>query len=34
MILHASWTALFNLLTSVNESGNQNIPGFTGVMDF
>ena len=34
MPLHASWTALFNLLTTVNESGNRNIAGFTGAMDF
>ena len=35
MILQASWTgALFNSLTSVNESGNRNIAGFSGVMDF
>ena len=26
--------ALFNLLTTVNESGNQNIVSFTGAMDF
>jgi hypothetical protein len=34
MTLHASWNALFNSLTMVNESGNQNIAGFTGAMDF
>ena len=34
MPFHASWAALFNLLTTVNESGNRNIAGFTGAMDF
>jgi hypothetical protein len=34
MTLHASWNTLFNLLTTVNESGNQNIAGVTGAMDF
>jgi hypothetical protein len=34
MILQASWTALFNWLTAVNESGNRNIAGFTSAMDF
>jgi len=34
MLLHTSWTALFNSLTLVNESGNRNIAGFTGGMDF
>jgi hypothetical protein len=34
MIFHASWKALFNLLTTVNKSGNQNIVGFTGGMNF
>ena len=34
MHLHTSWTALFNSLTTVNESGNRNIAGFTGAMDF
>jgi hypothetical protein len=34
MTLHASWNALFNLLTTVNKSVNQNIAGFTGMMDF
>ncbi len=34
MTLHTSWNALFNLLTTVNKSGNQNIAGFTGAMDF
>ncbi len=34
MTLHASWNALFKLLTTVNKSGNQNIAGFTGAMDF
>ena len=34
MILHVSWTALFNSPTSVNGSGNRNIAGFTGAMDF
>ena len=34
MPLHASWTALFNSLTTVNESGNRNIAGFTGAIDF
>ncbi len=34
MTLHTSWNALFNLLTTVNETGNQNIAGVTGAMDF
>jgi hypothetical protein len=34
MILQASWKALFNLLTTVNKSGNQNISGYTNGMDF
>jgi hypothetical protein len=34
MTLHASWNALFNLLTKVNKSGSQNITGFTSAMDF
>ena len=34
MILQASWTALFNSLTVVNESDNSNIASFTGAMDF
>jgi hypothetical protein len=34
MTLHASWNALFNLLTTVNKSGNQIIAGFIGAMDF
>jgi hypothetical protein len=34
MTLHASWNALFNLLTRVNKSSNQNIASFTGAMDF
>ncbi len=34
MILQASWTAFFNLLFAVNKSGNRNLPGFTGGMDF
>jgi hypothetical protein len=34
MPLHTSCTALFNSLTTVNESGNQNIAGVTGTMDF
>ena len=34
MPFHASWTALFNSLTNVNKSGNRNIAGFTGAMDF
>jgi hypothetical protein len=34
MTFHASWKALFNLLTTVKESGNRNIAGFTGAMDF
>ncbi len=34
MILQASWTALFNSLTTVNKSGNRNIANFTGTMDF
>ncbi len=32
--LHASWNALFNLLTMVNKSGNRNITSFTGAIDF
>jgi hypothetical protein len=34
MPLHAYWTALFNSLTTVNESGNRKIAGFTSAMDF
>jgi hypothetical protein len=34
MTFHTSWKALFNSLTAVNKSGNRNITGFTGVMDF
>jgi hypothetical protein len=34
MTFHASWKALFNLLTTVNKSSNWNIAGFTGVVDF
>ncbi len=34
MTLHASWSTLFNSFTMVNKSGNQNIAGFTGAMDF
>ena len=34
MIFHNSWKDHFLLLTAVNESGDQNIPGFTGVMNF
>jgi hypothetical protein len=34
MIHQASWKALFNLLTMVNKSGNRNISGYTGTMDF
>jgi hypothetical protein len=34
MIFHASWKALFNSLTTENESGNQNTVGFTSAMDF
>jgi hypothetical protein len=34
MILQTSWTALFNWLTLMNKSGNRNIAGFTGPMDF
>jgi hypothetical protein len=34
MTLHPSWNALFNLLTTMNESGNRNIARFTGTMDF
>jgi hypothetical protein len=33
MILHAFWKALFTALNAVNESGNQNIAGFTNAMD-
>jgi hypothetical protein len=33
MTLHASWKALFNLLTTVNKSSNGNIASFTGAMD-
>ncbi len=33
MTLHASGNILFNSLTTVNKSGNQNIAGFTGAMD-
>jgi len=34
MLLHTSWTALFNSFTTVNESGNRNIAGFIGAMDY
>jgi hypothetical protein len=34
MTLQNSWKAHFLLLTMVNKSGNHNIPGFTGLMDF
>ena len=34
MIFHNSWTAYFLSITAVNESGDRNIPGFTGAMDF
>jgi hypothetical protein len=34
MTSHASWKALFYLITTVNESGDQNVTGFTGAMDF
>jgi hypothetical protein len=34
MIHQASWKALFNSLTMVNESGNWNIAGFTDAMYF
>jgi hypothetical protein len=34
MTSHASWKAFFYLITTVNESGDQNITGFTGAMDF
>ncbi len=34
MIHQASWKALFNLLNTVNKSGNQNISRYTGAMDF
>jgi hypothetical protein len=34
MTLHASWNALFNSLTGVSESSNQNFAGFTGAMYF
>jgi hypothetical protein len=34
MTFHASWKALFDLITTVNKSGNQNVAGFTGAMDF
>jgi hypothetical protein len=33
MQLHASWKALFASITTVNEAGNRNVAGFTGVMD-
>jgi hypothetical protein len=31
---HASWKVLFYSITTVNESGNRNVTGFTGAMDF
>jgi hypothetical protein len=34
MTFHASWNALFNSLATANESGNRNVAGFTGAMDF
>ena len=34
MIFHNSWKDHFLLLTAASESGNQNIPGFTGAMNF
>jgi hypothetical protein len=34
MTFHASWKAFFDSITTVNKSGNQNIAGFTGAMDF
>jgi hypothetical protein len=34
MIHQASWKALFNSLTTVDESGKQNISGYTCTMDF
>jgi hypothetical protein len=34
MIHQASWKALFNLLTTVNESGIRNIASFTGAINF
>jgi hypothetical protein len=33
MQLHASWKALFALITTVNEAGDRNVAGFTGAMD-
>jgi hypothetical protein len=32
MQLHASWKALFALITTVNEAGDRNVAGFTGAM--
>ncbi len=32
MHLHASWKALFASITMVNEAGNRNVAGFTGMM--
>ena len=34
MNLHASWKSYFLSLTASNESGDRNIPGFTGTMNF
>jgi hypothetical protein len=34
MTFHASWKALFDSITTVSESGNRNVAGFTGAMDF
>jgi hypothetical protein len=33
MHLHASWKALFALITTVNEAGDRNVAGFTGAME-
>jgi hypothetical protein len=34
MTSHASWKAFFYSITTVNESGDRNVTGFTGAMDF
>jgi len=34
MTLHNSWKSYLLSLTAANESGDRNIPGFTGAMDF
>ncbi len=33
MHLHASWKALFALITTVNEAGDRNVASFTGAME-